>query len=135
VETARERGATVKHSPEGGRPPGKYVLKYSEVTLIFVLIFDAWERLHGIELWRFVNEDEDVDVSLDGLDVFRTPKWKLRREIERRGDRPLQRRPGQCERPTGPARSQDRLRAVLRLHPRGREDRPLRSRCAYSVSV
>ncbi|WP_269084304.1 hypothetical protein [Streptomyces sp. 150FB] len=30
----------VKHSPEGGRPRGKYVVKYSDVTLIFVLVFD-----------------------------------------------------------------------------------------------
>ncbi|MFJ4921815.1 hypothetical protein [Streptomyces sp. NPDC088725] len=85
METARERGATVKHSPEGGRPPGKYVVKHSDVTLNFVLIFDAREQLDSVELWRFVNEDEDVNVSLDGLDVFRTPKKKLRREIERRG--------------------------------------------------
>ncbi|MFD6331245.1 hypothetical protein ACFWGI_16935 [Streptomyces niveus] len=85
METARERGATVQHSPEGGRPPGKYVVNHPDVTLLFVLIFDAGERLHSIELWRFANEDEDVNVSLDGLDVFRTPKKKLRREIERRG--------------------------------------------------
>lgn len=88
MEVARERGAVVKHSPEGGRPPGKYVVEHPGTTLNFVLIFDAGERLRGIELWRFVNEDEDVNVSLhglDGLDVFRTPKRKLRREIERRG--------------------------------------------------
>jgi hypothetical protein len=30
----------VKHSPQGGRPPGKYVVKYSDVTLIFALYFD-----------------------------------------------------------------------------------------------
>ncbi|MET9554547.1 hypothetical protein [Streptomyces sp. NPDC006645] len=88
METARERGATVKHSPEGGRPPGKYVVKHPDITLNIVLIFDAREKLDSIELWRFVNEDGNVNVSLagfDGLDVFRTPKKTLRREIERRG--------------------------------------------------
>jgi hypothetical protein len=85
METARERGATVKHSPEGGRPPGKYVVKHPGVTLNFVLVFDAGEKLDGIELWRFLDEGEDVRVTLDGLDVFRTPKRTLRREIEGRG--------------------------------------------------
>ncbi|MFJ4581120.1 hypothetical protein [Streptomyces echinatus] len=36
--------------------------------------FDAGEKLDGIELWRFLNEDEDVRVTLDGLDVFRDPR-------------------------------------------------------------
>lgn len=85
METAQERGATVKHSPEGGRPPGKYVVKHPDSTLTVVLIFDAREKLDSIEMWRFVNENENVNVSLVGLDVFRTPKKKLRREIERRG--------------------------------------------------
>lgn len=88
MKAAQARGATVKHSPEGGRPPGKYVVEHPDTTLNFVLIFDAGERLHSIELWRFVHEDEGVTVSLnalDGLDMFRTPKKKLRREIERRG--------------------------------------------------
>jgi hypothetical protein len=84
MEIARERGS-VKHSPEGGRPPGKYVVKHPDVTLNVVLIFDSGEKLDSIELWRFLDEDEDVQVTLDGLDVFRTAKRTLRREIESRG--------------------------------------------------
>ncbi|MET8831328.1 hypothetical protein ABZX40_39905 [Streptomyces sp. NPDC004610] len=85
MTTAQGLGATVKHSPEGSRPPGKYVVRLPDLTLRIVLIFDAGEKLDGIELWRFLNEDEDTHVVLDGLDMFRTPKKSLRREIESRG--------------------------------------------------
>ncbi len=84
MQVAHERG-TVKHGAEGERPPGKYVVKQPDTTLNFVLIFEADEKLDGIELWRFLSEDEDVHVTLDGFDVFRTPKKELRRRIEGRG--------------------------------------------------
>ncbi|WP_328862293.1 hypothetical protein [Streptomyces sp. NBC_00306] len=84
MQVAHERG-TVKHGAEGERPPGKYVVKQPDTTLNFVLIFEADEKLDGIELWRFLSEDEDVQVTLDGFDVFRTPKKELRRRIEGRG--------------------------------------------------
>jgi hypothetical protein len=82
---ARERGATVAPGPEGRRPPGKYVVQHAGTTLQFVLLFDADERLEGVELWRFLDEDEDVHVTLEGIDVFRTPSDDLPGVLEARG--------------------------------------------------
>ncbi|CAM5725857.1 hypothetical protein SALBM311S_01329 [Streptomyces alboniger] len=41
--------------------------------------------LSAVELWRFRDEAADVRVTLDGLDLFRTPKAEVRRWLEEQG--------------------------------------------------
>jgi hypothetical protein len=41
--------------------------------------------LSGVELFRFLDEDADVRVLLDGLDVFRTPSVDLFELFAERG--------------------------------------------------
>ena len=81
--TAAEAWGVVKHNPEGGRPPGKYVVACDDFE--FVLVFRDGEQLNSVEVWRFRDEDADVQVTLEDMDVFRTPKERLRRELEERG--------------------------------------------------
>ncbi|WP_421106070.1 hypothetical protein [Streptomyces sp. NEAU-S77] len=80
-----EGWGSVKHSPAGERPPGKYVVEPKGYDFDFVLIFRQDETLNSIEMWRFRDEEADVRVTLEGMDVFRTPKKQLRRQIEERG--------------------------------------------------
>ena len=50
----------------------------------FVLGFTKG-ALVGIDVWRFRNEDADVQVTLEGWDVFRTPSEELLQRFEERG--------------------------------------------------
>ncbi|MEV5318723.1 hypothetical protein AB0K92_13900 [Streptomyces sp. NPDC052687] len=61
VAEARTWGR-VEHSPEGGRPPGKYVVVNETYQFEFVLLFEAEdkEELTGIEVWRFRDEAADI---------------------------------------------------------------------------
>ncbi|QIJ63459.1 hypothetical protein [Streptomyces sp. JB150] len=77
----------VEHSPEGGRPPGKYVVVNETYQFEFVLLFEAEdkEELTGIEVWRFRDEAADIRFLLEGIDVFRTPADDLPEILEERG--------------------------------------------------
>ncbi|MFJ4921820.1 hypothetical protein [Streptomyces sp. NPDC088725] len=86
VAEARAWGS-VHHSPESGRPPGKYVIASEAYTVQLVLIFELEEQelLTGIEVWRFQDEAEDIAFLLEGIDVFRTPADNLPGILEERG--------------------------------------------------
>ncbi|MFI1939605.1 hypothetical protein ACH44C_20910 [Streptomyces purpureus] len=75
----------VKHSPTGERPPGKYVVAHEQFKFEVVLIFRENETLNSVEAWRFRDEDADVRITLEGTDIFRTPKRRLRQHLEEQG--------------------------------------------------
>ncbi|GAA1890611.1 hypothetical protein [Streptantibioticus ferralitis] len=51
----------------------------------FVLSFPQDGALTSVELWRFRVEDADINVTFDGLDVFRTPSEQLVPQMDERG--------------------------------------------------
>jgi hypothetical protein len=81
-DAVQEWGALriVSSDPE----PGQITLKHDPSELNVVLGF-AKGALSGVELFRFLDEDADVQVSLDGLDVFRTPSADLFELFAERG--------------------------------------------------
>ncbi|WP_330458983.1 hypothetical protein OIB37_20080 [Streptomyces sp. NBC_00820] len=64
--------------------PGQIVLTHDGSLLNIVLGFTKG-ALSGVELFRFLREDADVRVLLDGLDVFRTPSEALLEQLAERG--------------------------------------------------
>ncbi|MFJ9041228.1 hypothetical protein ACIRF8_32275 [Streptomyces sp. NPDC102406] len=64
--------------------PGQITLKHAPSGLSIVLGFTRG-ALSGVELFRFRDEDAEVHVSLDGLDVFRTPSADLLEQLAERG--------------------------------------------------
>ncbi|MFJ8824717.1 hypothetical protein ACIREE_23410 [Streptomyces sp. NPDC102467] len=64
--------------------PGQITLKHDDSELNVVLGFTKG-ALSGVELFRFLDEDADVQVLLDGLDVFRTPSEDLFEQLAERG--------------------------------------------------
>ncbi|MFD3564485.1 hypothetical protein ACFWVU_33220 [Streptomyces sp. NPDC058686] len=85
MDIARDLGATVSHQAGAEQPPGQYVLTLEDSGFQFLLFFPEDGALAGVELWRFRKEDADVNVTFDGLDVFRTPSEELVEQIEERG--------------------------------------------------
>ncbi|MER6026186.1 hypothetical protein [Streptomyces sp. NPDC001851] len=77
--TAARSWGRVEHAPQGGRPPGKYVVVSDTYDVELVLVFESEEKevLTGIEVWRFHDEAADIRFLLDGIDVFRTPSDDL----------------------------------------------------------
>lgn len=49
------------------------------------LLFDDGETLGSIEVWRFHDEDADIQVTLEGIDVFRIPSDDLGDLLRARG--------------------------------------------------
>ncbi|MBN0045157.1 hypothetical protein JS756_13750 [Streptomyces actuosus] len=74
-------------SPEGRRPPGKYVVANELYQFEFVLLFESEgkELLTGVEVWRFRDEATDIRFLLEGVDVFRTPADDLPEILEEQG--------------------------------------------------
>ncbi|WP_428954876.1 hypothetical protein [Streptomyces sp. cg35] len=64
--------------------PGQILLKHGDSELNVMLGFTKG-ALSGVELFRFLDEDADVRVLLDGLDVFRTPSVDLFEQLGERG--------------------------------------------------
>ncbi|MFD7204974.1 hypothetical protein [Streptomyces sp. NPDC059893] len=85
MDIARDLGATVSHQAGAEQPPGQYVLTLEDSWFHFVLFFPEDRALASVELGRFRKEDADINVTFDGLDVFRTPSEELVEQIEERG--------------------------------------------------
>ncbi|MER5959357.1 hypothetical protein [Streptomyces longhuiensis] len=64
--------------------PGQILLKHDASGLNVMLGFTKG-ALSGVELFRFLDEDADVRVLLEGLDVFRTPSVDLFELFAERG--------------------------------------------------
>ncbi|MFD5123688.1 hypothetical protein [Streptomyces sp. NPDC058385] len=71
MDIARDLGATVSHQAGAEQPPGQYVLTLEDSGFQFVLFFPEDRAPASVELWRFRKEDADINVTFDGLDVFR----------------------------------------------------------------
>ncbi|MET7620645.1 hypothetical protein [Streptomyces sp. NPDC005408] len=69
---------------EAESDPGQILFTHDEFRMNFTLGFIKG-ALGNVEVWRFRNEDADVRVTLDGLDVFRTPSEELLQQFEERG--------------------------------------------------
>ncbi|MEU7277476.1 hypothetical protein AB0A69_01580 [Streptomyces sp. NPDC045431] len=82
-QTARELGH-LTHRTEGNAEPGQIVLTHEESGFDLVLGFTRG-LLSQVELWRFRNEDADVRVTLEAIDVFRTPHEELQQRLVDRG--------------------------------------------------
>ncbi|MBL1087506.1 hypothetical protein JK359_37135 [Streptomyces actinomycinicus] len=74
----------VVRTVSGDAQPGQIVLTHDESRLNIVLGFTGG-ALSGVELFRFLHEDAGVRVTLDGLDVFRTPSEDLFEQLAQRG--------------------------------------------------
>ncbi|MER6994456.1 hypothetical protein [Streptomyces sp. NPDC000410] len=72
----------ISHRPGAERPPGKYVVNLDDSAFQFVLSFPQDGTLTAVELWRFRVEDADINVTFDGMDVFRTPSEQLVPQME-----------------------------------------------------
>lgn len=75
----------ISHRPGTERPPGVYVVSLDDFAFQFVLSFPQDGALTSVELWRFRVEDADINVTFDGLDVFRTPSEQLVPQMDERG--------------------------------------------------
>ncbi|WP_406276168.1 hypothetical protein OHT93_31585 [Streptomyces sp. NBC_00191] len=80
---ARELGLPATRA-DAEAEPGQVLFTHDEFRMNFVLGFAKGE-LVNVEVWRFRNEDADVRVTLEGLDVFRTPSEELLQQLEERG--------------------------------------------------
>ncbi|MFI1830739.1 hypothetical protein ACH41E_30520 [Streptomyces sp. NPDC020412] len=85
VGAARELGF-VPSDADYGDAPGQVVCEHaasdSDITLGFTK-----GALTDIHIYRFRNEAADMRVTLDGLDIFRTPSEQLLERLEERGHR------------------------------------------------
>lgn len=64
--------------------PGQIVFTHEESGFDLVLGFTKGLLSH-VELWRFRDEDADVRVTLEAIDVFRTPHEELQQRLVDRG--------------------------------------------------
>lgn len=83
-QAAQELGLLAPDA-DGEAEPGQVLFKHGDHRMNFMLGFKKGE-LTNVEVWRFRNEDADVRVTLDGLDVFRTPSDELLQQFEERGE-------------------------------------------------
>ncbi|MFJ8646420.1 hypothetical protein ACIRNI_09875 [Streptomyces sp. NPDC093546] len=87
VEEARQAARELGHLTHGGEEnaePGQIVFTHEESRSHVVLGFTKG-LLSQVELWRFRNEDADVRVTLEAIDVFRTPHEELQQRLAERG--------------------------------------------------
>ncbi|WP_269858018.1 hypothetical protein [Streptomyces sp. RPT161] len=72
----------ISHRPGAERPA---VVNLDDSAFQFVLSFPQDGTLTSVELWRFRVEDDEFNVTFDGLDVFRTPSERLVPQVEEHG--------------------------------------------------
>ncbi|MEV5443166.1 hypothetical protein AB0N23_11595 [Streptomyces sp. NPDC052644] len=82
-QAARELGLTIPDA-DAEAEPGQILCKHEGYRANVMLGFRKGE-LTNVEVWRFRDEDADMRVTLDGVDVFRTPSDELLARLEERG--------------------------------------------------